>query len=191
MLIVLFLINLLISDAFLSTSLHKLKRTLSVNAASETESAINTSPSEYSFIKDELRAYAMKLHTKDQAPREGQMPAKKPVSNWSPGLINYVEFLVDSLTVYETMEEIVNKYDELSIYRNTGLERVQALREDLVWIQEYDSSIVIPECGSKGKEYSGKYYKYYMKLFVLKVCMCVLQRFRGLLENYIRVPTTS
>ena len=39
---------------------------------------------------------AMKLHTRDQAPKEGQQPAEKPVSKWEPGREEYLQFLVDS-----------------------------------------------------------------------------------------------
>ena len=39
---------------------------------------------------------AMKLHTRDQAPKEGQQPAQKPVSKWEPGREEYLQFLVDS-----------------------------------------------------------------------------------------------
>jgi heme oxygenase len=38
----------------------------------------------------------MKLHTRDQAPKEGQQPAEKPVSKWEPGREEYLQFLVDS-----------------------------------------------------------------------------------------------
>ena len=38
----------------------------------------------------------MKLHTRDQAPKEGQRPAEKPVSKWEPGREEYLQFLVDS-----------------------------------------------------------------------------------------------
>ena len=128
-----------------------------LSAASETTRNTDqlNKDNEYSFIRDELRTYAMALHTKDQAPKEGQQPAKKPVSSWQPGLSDYVQFLTDSLLVYETLEEIVNNYDELSVFRNTGLERAQALREDLDYISNtYDPSIQLPETGNAGKEYS-------------------------------------
>ena len=39
---------------------------------------------------------AMKLHTRDQAPKEGQQPAEKPVAKWEPGRAEYLQFLVDS-----------------------------------------------------------------------------------------------
>ena len=38
----------------------------------------------------------MKLHTRDQSPKEGQQPAEKPVAKWEPGRAEYLQFLVDS-----------------------------------------------------------------------------------------------
>jgi hypothetical protein len=42
----------------------------------------NKAAAPYSFVNDELRAYAMRLHTRDQAPREGQQAAQKPFTKW-------------------------------------------------------------------------------------------------------------
>lgn len=60
-----------------------------------------------SFVQNEMRSYAMKLHTRDQAPREGQQKAEKPFTTWEPKRENYLQFLVDSLVVYETLDNIV------------------------------------------------------------------------------------
>jgi len=125
------------------------------DVTSSPNSLSDRSAPEYSFIRDELRMYAMKLHTTDQSPREGQQPAQKPVKDWTPTLEDYVHFLTDSLAVYETMELIVNTYPELEIYRNTGLERVQALKDDLQWItNSYNPSLSIPPVGEPGSSYS-------------------------------------
>jgi len=124
-------------------------------ATSEITSANTNTGKDYSFIRDELRAYAMNLHTKDQAPIEGKQPAKKPVSSWEPQLSDYVQFLRDSLEVYKTMEEIVNSYDELKDYRNTGLERTEALKADIDYIcNTFNTNVNEPECGEAGKAYS-------------------------------------
>lgn len=110
---------------------------------------------EGSFIQDELRAYAMKLHSKDQAPREGKQQAQKPFTQWKPSLDGYVKFLVDSLHVYETFDTIVEENSELSFLKSTGLERAAALREDIKWIcEEYDTSVTRPEVGEAGKAYA-------------------------------------
>lgn len=39
---------------------------------------------------------------------------------WEPGQADYLQFLVDSRHVYATLEELVNKYDALAQYRNSG-----------------------------------------------------------------------
>ena len=59
------------------------------------------------FVNGEMRAAAMKLHTRDQAPKEGQQPAQKPVSAWQPGRADYLRFLVDSREVYRCMDDLV------------------------------------------------------------------------------------
>jgi heme oxygenase len=61
---------------------------------------------------------------------------------------------VDSLLVYETLDEIVNTYPVLTPFRNTGLERTIALKKDLLFLASYDAECnPIPECGSAGKAY--------------------------------------
>lgn len=107
-----------------------------------------------SFVQDELRPYAMKLHTRDQAPKEGQQPAQQPFTQWEVDRAGYLHFLVDSLHVYETFDKIVNENPVYAKFRNTGLERSQALRDDIKWFPEYDNKLKIPECGKSGKEYA-------------------------------------
>jgi hypothetical protein len=61
-----------------------------------------------SFV-DEMRAVAMKLHTRDQA-KEGEKEAESPpVAKWEPSIDGYLRFLVDSKLVYDTLEAIVQK----------------------------------------------------------------------------------
>jgi len=108
----------------------------------------------YSFVQDDMRAYAMKLHTKDQAPREGQQPAEKPFTAWQPGRTHYMQFLVDSLEVYDAMDRIVAKYPQLAPFRKTGLERADALREDLKWMCTFDSTLSVPKVGESGIKYA-------------------------------------
>ena len=64
----------------------------------------------HSFVQDELRPVAMKLHTRDQAPREGQQEAQTPFTSWEPSRQDYTQFLVDSLMVYDTFEQIVGTW---------------------------------------------------------------------------------
>jgi len=91
----------------------------------------------YSFIRDELRQYAMQLHTKDQSPKEGQQPAQAPVKDWTPSLDNYMAFLTDSLAVYGCMEEVVSSKPALAAaFSDTGLERTTALKRDIAWLSQ-------------------------------------------------------
>jgi heme oxygenase len=109
---------------------------------------------EYSFVQDDLRPYAMKLHTKDQAPKEGKEAAKVPFTQWNYGRADYLRFLVDSLTVYETFDKIVASNPALASLQNTGLERSAALKEDIQWMVKTDPTLTVPECGESGREYA-------------------------------------
>jgi heme oxygenase (biliverdin-producing, ferredoxin) len=109
---------------------------------------------EYSFVNDELRSYAMKLHTRDQAPKEGQQKAETPFTQWQPQRSDYLQFLVDSLEVFVAFEDIVNDIPALSPLKSTGLERTKQLREDISWMTKYDSSLSVPACGENGKRYA-------------------------------------
>jgi len=81
-----------------------------VAAAAATEMAPAASGEEGSkpFV-EEMRAVAMKLHTKDQA-REGEKePEAPPVAKWEPSVEGYLRFLVDSKLVFQTLEDIVER----------------------------------------------------------------------------------
>ena len=79
-----------------------------------------------SFVQTEMRAAAMKLHTRDQS-KEGKQEAQTPVSKWEPGREEYLQFLVDSRNVYRCFEEIVDQNDVYASFRDSGLERGAAL----------------------------------------------------------------
>lgn len=86
----------------------------------------------------EMRAKAMSLHTFSQAPK--QKDVKKDTSSntqmeqWQTTKGDFLQFLVDSLVVYTAYEEVVQK-PELARLRNSGLERVEGLNKDIVFIQ--------------------------------------------------------
>lgn len=105
------------------------------------------------FIEEELRGAAMKLHTRKQAPKEGQAEAPEEKETYVPTRNDYLQFLVDSHHVYEAMEDIVNNEDKLSVYRNTGLERTEPLAVDIEFMSK-EYGLTRPAVGPAGLEYA-------------------------------------
>lgn len=126
-----------------------------------------TESKEYSFVQ-EMRTYAMKLHTREQVQKPGAAGAKPdghghghggppPSSSapqWQPSRQNYLQFLVDSLMVYTSLDNIIEKNEKLHIFRATGLERANALKEDIKWMYENDNTLEVAKCGPNGIYYS-------------------------------------
>lgn len=54
-----------------------------------------------------MRMVAMKLHTKDQAPKEGGKETPKENKPWAPTREGYVRFLAESKAVYDALEQAV------------------------------------------------------------------------------------
>jgi heme oxygenase len=121
-----------------------------------TSAAVGNTSSEFPPILEELRDVAMRLHTREQAPREGQAEAPaKPAEPFVPTQADYLQFLVDSHAVYVALEEIVNEVEALTLFRNSGLERTQALEKDIQYMcQRFD--LQRPETGKAGSMYAGK-----------------------------------
>jgi len=121
---------------------------------SGSEAAVAEPEAPVGFIDGELRGAAMRLHTKSQAPREGQAPEpSRPKGKHVTTLKDYLNFLVDSQAVYQAFEEVVDELEDMAAYRNTGLERVKALEEDIAFIcGEY--GIDRPEVGEYGSSYA-------------------------------------
>jgi heme oxygenase (biliverdin-producing, ferredoxin) len=96
----------------------------------------------------------MKLHTKSQAPREGQAVEEKTTGEpYVTTREDYLAFLVDSKQVYEALDDVVNNNDELAQFRNTGLERTKALEQDIEFMcQEYQ--LDCPPAGQSGRDYA-------------------------------------
>jgi hypothetical protein len=104
------------------------------------------------FIQTELRGQAMKLHTRSQAPKEGQA-SEKPREPYIPTQSDYLHFLVDSQHVYQALEDVVNDHEELALFRNTGLERVAPLETDIEFMtSEY--KLERPQVGQPGLDYA-------------------------------------
>jgi len=86
----------------------------------------------------EMRKVAMKLHTKEQAPKEGEQESKRPMQQFSPTKEGYLQFLAESKAVYDTLERIMEdaKDPQYERFQNTGLERSAPLAKDIAWMEE-------------------------------------------------------
>jgi len=127
------------SSAFLSS----LAMSASVDTAAEKES----------FIETELRAAAMKLHTRSQSPKEGQAPEKEKKEPYVTTHDDYLAFLIDSQHVYQAIEDVIGNREELAVFRNSPLDRVEALDKD-VHFMEKEFSIKKPDVGKAGQDYA-------------------------------------
>lgn len=109
------------------------------------------------FIDTELRGAAMKLHTRKQAPKEGEAEEaeheKKPYVTTHD---DYLRFLIDSQHVYKAFEDAVNANPNLEVFRNTGLERSEGLEKDIKFmLSEYGDILVERHpVGSYGLDYA-------------------------------------
>lgn len=133
---------------------------LTSSSSSSSSSVVETVAPAAGFIDTELRGAAMRLHTKSQSPKEGQVqdkpqqhPNKEP---YVPTLEDYLKFLVDSQHVYQTFEEVIQSSElspELTPFCNTGLERSERLKQDIEFItREYN--LEKPSVGSYGESYA-------------------------------------
>jgi len=109
------------------------------------------------FIDKELRGAAMKLHTRSQAPTEGEaQEMAAPTEPYITTMDDYLHFLVDSQHVYRVFEEIMTEpalTTVLNPFVDTGLERTGPLETDIQFIvNEYE--MVRPEVGEIGAIYA-------------------------------------
>ena len=131
-----------------------------------------------SFVATEMRGAAMALHTKQQAPKEGKAEAKEiqqtPVQTWQPGRPEYLQFLVDSRHVYQTLEELVDGEETFATFRESGLERSEALTRDIAWFGEQDvpEPAVAPQGASYAKMLREMVDKGELEAFVCHFCAC-------------------
>ena len=126
------------------------------NAAPTTTTTTTNEETEVaSFIDQELRGAAMKLHTRAQSPKEGEAVEKqkpKQQERYVPTHLDYLKFLVDSQFVYQTFEEVLKLETELKPFVDTGLERGDRLEQDIEFMtKEYD--LERPAVGEKGSKY--------------------------------------
>ncbi|KAK9802931.1 hypothetical protein WJX73_009246 [Symbiochloris irregularis] len=118
-------------------------------------------PGEKKGFVEEMRMAAMRLHTRDQAPKDGSRPEEKPedqpVRQWTPSRAGYLRFLAESKAVYDTLEQIVEAApkSEYAKFRNTGLERSAPLARDIQWLQKtYDLPSPEVSADGPGAEYA-------------------------------------
>lgn len=104
-------------------------------------------PGEHKGFVEEMRFVAMRLHTKDQAPREGQQEESAlPISEWAPTQQDFLQFLVDSLHVYQYFERelVTSAHPIFSRFQNTRLERCDALEKDIEYLTSLGASATPP-----------------------------------------------
>ena len=141
-----FTMSVLCVDAFSFIQLQKTQTSTCLSATTEGQKVAG------GFIETELRGQAMKLHTRSQAPKEGQAPEKERAP-YTPTHADYLAFLVDSQHIYKALEDVVNDVDDLAVFRNTGLERVAGLEKDIDFmVKNFD--IDRPEVGMPGSSYA-------------------------------------
>jgi len=108
------------------------------------------------FIDTELRGAAMRLHTRMQAPQEGQAEAtqeEEAKEPYVPTHADYLQFLVDSQHVYRALEEIVGEHEALAAFRQTGLERTKGLERDISFLMK-EYRLERPPVGAFGTKYA-------------------------------------
>lgn len=105
----------------------------------------------------EMRQVAMKLHTREQAPKEGKAESKSPPRAFAPTREGYLQFLVESKVVYDTLETTIAEAasPQFTGFQNSGLERSEALAKDIAWMRDtYDLEVPEPKEDGPGIEYS-------------------------------------
>lgn len=97
----------------------------------------------------------MKLHTREQAPAEGQAETPKEQKPFVPTKKGYLRFMEESKIVYDTFEQIVATNPMYESLRNNGLERGQPLAEDITYaINTWSLSAAEPSSDSAGATYA-------------------------------------
>ncbi|KAL3147622.1 Heme oxygenase 1 [Trebouxia sp. C0009 RCD-2024] len=126
--------------------------------ATEAPAKSKARPGEKKGFVEEMRFVAMKLHTKDQAPKEGgKAAAPQPFQKWQPTREGYLKFLVESKLVYDALEQVVQEASvpEYALLQKTGLERAGPLSTDIDNLTaEYNLQKPEPAADGPGSEYA-------------------------------------
>lgn len=123
-------------------------------------SSADRRPGEKKGFVEEMRFVAMKLHTREQAPKEGEKkpepkPEQQPMAKWEPTKEGYLKFLVESKVMYEAMEQIVasGASPQYAAFKNTGLERTEGLKKDIAWFEK-THGLKAPVADGPGSDYA-------------------------------------
>ncbi|KAM3710452.1 hypothetical protein ACJW31_01G030900 [Castanea mollissima] len=126
-------------------------------------------PGESIGITEEMRFVAMRLrnvkgkkYTKDSLGEDEEEDDNLASDNdgddggvtWQPSMEGFLNYLVDSKLVFNTVERIVDESSHVAYayFRKTGLERSEALEKDLEWLRQ--QGFVIPEPSGPGISYA-------------------------------------
>lgn len=139
-------------------SRRKVSSTLLLSGGHPSSVATKDAPPATGFIDTELRGAAMRLHTRKQAPKEGEADEEKgpePAAPYVTTHDDYLAFLVDSQAVYAAFEEVVDQVPEMAPFRNTGLERTKPLETDIEFMMK-EYGLERPEVGAMGTGYAAE-----------------------------------
>lgn len=112
-------------------------------------------PGESEGIVEEMRFVAMRLRNTSSGGEEaGEAEPDGGDGAWRPSMEGFLKYLVDSKLVFDTLERIVDKSDDVAYtyFRKTGLERSASLSKDLEGFRQ--QGILIPEQSSPGTTYA-------------------------------------
>eukprot|EP00465_Bigelowiella_longifila_P010662 CAMPEP_0185274036 /NCGR_PEP_ID=MMETSP1359-20130426/50921_1 /TAXON_ID=552665 /ORGANISM="Bigelowiella longifila, Strain CCMP242" /LENGTH=269 /DNA_ID=CAMNT_0027866863 /DNA_START=1 /DNA_END=810 /DNA_ORIENTATION=- len=108
-----------------------------------------------SFVQNDMRKAAMKLHTRDQA-KEGEQKTQKPISQWEMSMSSILRFLVDSKVIHDTLDDIAASYSELSTLNDvsTEIRRGRNIEKDITQILHENPELNRPEPGKDALGYA-------------------------------------
>lgn len=154
------------STLFVRVELARRSTSVIVRASTTRQRRKKFYPGEDKGFVEEMRFVAMELHS-NRTVKQGEMEKEEeekeesdadadsqPVGAWEPTIKSYLQFLVDSKDLYETLEAIVDRapHSSYTEFRNTGLERSERLAKDLEWFVQQGHAI--PQPRSPGTTYS-------------------------------------
>jgi hypothetical protein len=127
------------------------RRLVAAAAAMEMNPGAGEKEADAPFI-EEMRAAAMRLHSRDQA-RDGtkEAPLEPPVAKWQTTVEGYLRFLVDSKLVFQTLEAIVDRaavpWCECSAVRCGAVLLFSSVRCVLADTPTFDTCFQMPSSG--------------------------------------------